>query len=143
MLGRSSDGCRCLAQDAAYLHGVFRRAYLEHDFADVHHLYARHGGAVRAQDVRSEAAAQDLRHVLGRILGCTVVPVLDVDVDEPAERRIQELPALFQVLEGHSLEVVLRYLADDGVVGVVRLQDDVSALVSAACAARYLRHHLE
>ena len=116
---------------------------LEDELADVHQLYAAHGGRVGTEDALAEDLSHQGGHVGGKALHDALVAVLQVDEDDAAEGWVAEELTFLGLLTVHPLVVVRHHLLHDVVAGVACLEQDMSACPFASGAACNLLHELE
>ena len=131
-------------EEAAHTRGTVAGGKLEHEFADIHQMHARHAGAVGTHKVvRAESGVQQAGIMGGGAFAHCLFAVAQEDVDEAHLGREAKGAALRELHAVHAFIVAAHHLVDDGQVGLARLQDYQALLASAAGAARHLRHHLK
>ena len=102
-------------EEAAHTRGTVAGGELEHEFADIHKMHARHAGAVGAHKVvRAESSLQQTGILGGGTFADRLFAVAQEDVDEAHLGRETEGAALRELRAVHAVVVAGHYLVDDG-----------------------------
>lgn len=109
-------------EEAAHTRGAVAGGELEHEFADIHQMHARHAGTVGTHKVvRTESGLQQTGILGGGTFADCLFAVAQEDVDEAHLGRETEGAALRELRAIHAFVVASHYLIDDGQVGLARL----------------------
>lgn len=109
-------------EEAPHTCGAVAGGKLEHEFADIHQMHARHAGAVGTHKVvRAESSLQQAGIMGGGAFAHRLFAVAQEDVDEAHFGREAKGAALRELRAVHAFVVAAHHLVDDGQVGLARL----------------------
>ena len=117
--------------------------HLEHEFADVKGLDARHRWTVGTEYPMTENSTEAFAHVGSEVVEQPVIAVTQIDVDETVEGGIVKELAFCHLGVKHLPVVVGSYLSDDVSVGRTGLEDDMARAIVASGTSSHLAERLE
>ena len=106
-------------------------------------LDATYRRTVGTEDSVAEYLSEAVCHIDSYVFEQVTVTMSQIDVNEPLEWRIFEVPSFGHLLVEHAPVVVLRYLAHYVRVGMFGLENDFTGFMFSAGTTGYLRQGLE